>query len=382
MARIRIFVTVSHISCVYMGLYARSTRVADGEDILILSQGRRSPELVRTILDAAALHTWGAVHDLSLPAPPGDDYEPGVIKRFTRRAKDAPVLRHVYAWLLRRHERELDGRYERILLRLLGNTRASAGSVEIHTHTQAYPLQPLLRIFPQATLSFFEHGLGDYHYIADRHRLRAPIRVLFADRFKRFLDQRGIPAGDVLQLELPSDFPRFAEGALGTDRCRYPLPEGRPIVFVLLEAVDMYEVPQAFYAGYIDRILGAISGPERYHFVLKPHPAQSARSIATTRARSDESGLSYTVLDDPNDRGIAAEILFARFAERTEHVFCLFSSACFYLSQLYRSPHITYHYSTEHMDRWTVNAPPMYKRHFEALKPLIREVFSERCQPY
>ena len=144
----------------------------------------------------------------------------------------------------------------------------------------------------------------------------------------------------------------------------------------------MYQVPGAFWGAYIDGILNAISDSSGIHFLLKPHPSASAVSLAATLARCRERGISFTLMDDPLHKGVAAEVLFAEHAARTEHVFCLFSSACFYLSMLYPAMGITFHYSTERMERWTANAPPMYKRHFEALKPLIRGVFAERCVPY
>jgi hypothetical protein len=151
---------------------------------------------------------------------------------------------------------------------------------------------------------------------------------------------------------------------------------------VLLEAVDMYVVPPAFWGAYIDHVLSALPDPQGHHFLLKPHPAASPASLEATVRRCAELGLSFTLMTDPKEMGIAAEVLFAAYADRTDHVFCLFSSACFYLSRLYRSPHITYHYSTSWMERWTGQAPPMYKRHFAALKPLIEQVFAERCVPY
>ena len=382
--RIRVFITTSHISCVYMTLHARSTRSAGVRDVLLVDAGQRTGVLIHLIQEVASMHDWSLVHDFSDHVTTDHRFEPGVFKRLTRRWKEAPLARNIYGALLKRHLHKRDAAYRVRLRDLLRDVIKPTEEVVIYAHTQSPISEPLRLEFPQARLSFFEHGLGDYHYIVDQGQLRGPFRALFAEGFKRFLELRGIPSDQVLPLTLPVDYPQLASELMRkhgapTDKSR---PAEKPFVFVLLEAVDMYEVPEQFWGAYIDHLIGALDHPERYHYLLKPHPTQSAVSFRATEARFRGLGLSYTLLDDPADRGIAAEVLFARWSASTEHVFCLFSSACFYLSQLYRDPHITYHYSTTFMEKWTGNAPPMFKRHFDALKPLIEEVFAERCQPY
>lgn len=240
-----------------------------------------------------------------------------------------------------------------------------------------------MRLFPSAVLAFMEHGLGDYHYVIEHGRPKAPLHALFAARFMKYLDERGVPSQDIRSIDLPKDMSGILLQCLEELRVPVaPTPSGKPIVWILLEAVDMYEVPHEFWGAYIDHVLSNLPDPLDHHFILKPHPIASTPSLEVTIQHCTERGLSFTMMDDPRFKGIAAEVLFAAHAASVRHVFCLFSSACFYLSQLYKDPRITYHYSTDFMDKWTGNAPPMYKRHFAALKPLIEEVFAERCVPY
>lgn len=383
MHRLRIFLTTSHISSVFMTLHARATHAEGDMDVLLVDRGARRRSVTEAIRCASALHDWSLFHSFSTEVDDDHRFEPSLRKRLTRRWKELPLLRSIYSVLLRGYEARAQRADLAALKGLLAGTIGPGASVELFVHTQNHLQPALLRLFPGANLSFFEHGLGDYHYIIEHGLQRGPMIALFGGRFAEYLQKRGIDPREVRHIELPADVPALMTRML--DALRLPhlsIPDERPVAWVLLEAVDMYEVPQAFWGAYIDRVLAALPDPVRYHFLLKPHPSASATSLAATIERCKERGLSFTLMDDPLHKGMAAEVLFAEHMERTEHVFCLFSSACFYLSQLYRDRRIIYHYSTDFMDKWTGNAPPMYKRHFGALKPLISEVFAERCVPY
>lgn len=383
MSRLRIFLTTSHISSVFMTLHAAATHQPDDVDILLVDAGARRRAVIDAIRSTARLHPWALVHNCSIVLADDHRSEPTLRKRLTRRWKEAPVLRPIYRALLRVHIVRQQHRHVRMLRSLLGPYGFDHDRVELHLHAQNQLEAPLRALFPTAQPVFFEHGLGDYHYLLEHGRMRGPFVALFADRFTAYLHRQGKLDQEVRPIAIPADISSPMLRLLNDlEVPRTPLPDDRRFVLVLLEAVDMYMVPQAFWGAYIDHIISTLPGSERFHFLLKPHPAASATSLAATVHRCSELGLSFTLLDDPRHMGIAAEVLFAAYADRTDHVFCLFSSACFYLSQLYRSPHITFHYSTTWMEQWTGKAPPMYKRHFAALKPLIEQVFAERCVPY
>lgn len=382
-SRTRVFVTTSHISALYMTLHARATWIAGDRDVFLVDIGTRSTAVLAAIYRAAALHRWDALHSHSTVAEEDHRFEPGLMKRLTRRWKEVFPLRPLYDRSRKRFEQRRDARLMADLERTIG-ALLDVVDLEVFGHTQTVLNDLIARMRPRARSAYFEHGLGDYLYLVEGGRPRGPMYALFASGFKRFLSSRGIAEGNVRQLELPADFHSIALEQLSgvaPDTVRSG-SQDRPVVLVLLEAVDMYEVPDAFWGAYIDHVLAVLDEPQRFHFLLKPHPIASAGSLRATEAHCERLGLSYELLDAGWQRGIAAEVLFAQWTERTHHVFCLFSSACFYLSQLYRQSHITYHCSPDFMDRWTGQAPPMYKRHFEGLKPLIKEVFSERCIPY
>ena len=369
-----------------MTLFARSTRQVGGKDILLVDIGTRSNALIAVILKTATLHEWTFVKSFSEGVGDRHHFQPSLLKRLTRQWKELTFVRPAYALLLARYERARDKRLGSELKKLLDPHIDGTAKLEVFGHTQTHLDKLLVKLDPSARTSFFEHGLGDYHYIEQNGRLQGPLHALFADSFSSFLVRKGIPSDQVLPLSISVDFPSFADQQMtdllpkGSDH--HHIPFDKPLVFILLEAVDMYEVPHAFWPAYIDHVLSTLKDPARFHFLLKPHPISSEISIRATLDHCQRIGLSCSILDEPWQKSIAAEVMFAQWADRTEHVFCLFSSACFYLSQFYRNPRITYHYSTAFMNKWTSNAPPMYKRHFAALVPLIKEVFAERCKPY
>lgn len=384
MSRTRIFVTTSHISCVYMTLHARRTRLPDDSDVLLIDVGTRRKQVVDAISATAGMHDWSLVHSFSGSVGEDHSFEPSLIKRLTRKWKEAAVFRWVYGQLLARREHERNSRLI-VQLRQLIPALTSGSAVQVFGHTQTLLNDLIVRSYRESEQFFFEHGLGDYHYILEHGSMKGPLFAVFAQRFRMYLAKRGLSASGVQELDVSNGFPAIATAYLEKHgKGRSVLREvdlARPIVLVLLEAVDMYEVPMGFWGAYIDHILGALDHGD-YHFLLKPHPSASRISLDATVSHCRSRGLSFTLLDEAWQMSIAAEVLFAELAPRTQHVFCLFSSACFYLSQLYQEEHICYHYSTSFIAKWIDNAPPMYKRHFAALVPLIEEVFAERCLPY
>ena len=385
-AMVRVFICTSHISSLYMSLHARATWKAGMRDVLLIDTGLRRTSVINAILGTTKLHQWSIVHNFSARLADDRSFKPGWRKRLTREWKNSKLVRPVYGWLLQSYLQRRDARFRPVLHDVLHPVTDNGAPIEVFAHTETYLQRPLLQLHPYATIAFFEHGQGDYIHILSGNKPRGPLHALFAAPYRRFLEERGVASEWVRPLLIGDDFPSIANDLLRS------LPAagvstaepatGRILVFILLEAVDMYQVPSSFWGAYIDHVLAAIEEPRRYHFLLKPHPSQSPISLQMTLARCSERGISFTVLDAPEHQGIAAEILFARWSDRTEHVFCLVSTACFYLSQLYRDPRIKYHYSTTFFERWTGDAPPQFKRLFSEMKPLITKVLAERCQPY
>lgn len=385
MARTRVFVTTSHISCVFMCLHARHTARPGDRDILLVDIGERHGGMLRIIAEAAALHAWTLYKSFSGEPPEGISYKPSLWKRTVRRLKELPMARGFYRRALAAFEQRRDERYGRLMDELLRPFLGEGEELVVHGHTQTYLNKLIAARHPRAASVFFEHGIGDYIFIQEGGRLRGPMIALFARPFSAYLRRHGMSDSGILPLPMPVPFPEVAGELLTrhSDAQGLPaLPPGKPFVLILLESVELYEVPRRFWAAYIDHVLGALADPQRYHFLLKPHPRASKEALHCTEEHCRALGLSFSLLDEPWQKNMAMEVLFHHWADRTEHVFCLFSSACFYLSQLYPDPHIRYHSSIDFMDAFIGKAPPLFKQQFQAVKPLVKEVFSERCLPY
>jgi hypothetical protein len=149
-----------------------------------------------------------------------------------------------------------------------------------------------------------------------------------------------------------------------------------------MEAVEMYNVKRTFWQEYVAKCIQQINQPDKFIFLLKPHPVQSSESIKMTKLFFEKNNLRYKLLDYPLSSGMSIEVLFPLWKENVHHVFALFSSGVFYLSMLYPYPHITYHYSYDFMAEHISNAPEQYKKHFAGLKELIEKVFSLRCKKF
>lgn len=383
--RLRIFVTTSHISTVYMTLYADATKNEGDADVLLLDSGTRRQILIDLVRETSHAHSWKLYHCFSTAATEAHDFRPSLRKRLTRQWKVLPVVRKVYDILHALYLQKLDSNYKALLRRLLKNFEDSA-TVELFVMTQTYLNGPLKQLYPQATVHYLEHGIGDYFYVLEKKEPGKKFDAVFGEPFRRYLANKQQPADWIFPLAGMGHFSSLSRQLLERHARLLHLENiskpGKPCVFILLEAVDMYEVPESFWTAYIDHILTQINTPSNFHYLLKTHPVQSQVSIEKTEAHLRKLGLSYTLLAEDKISSASAEVLFEMWADQTRHVFCLFSSGCFYLSQLYRGYDIQFWYSTEFMSRYIGNAPPQYKAHFEGLRPLIEQVFAERCKPY
>jgi hypothetical protein len=252
--------------------------------------------------------------------------------------------------------------------------------------TQTYLNRPLQQLFPQASVNYIEHGMGDYYFVLDPKTPKGNLYCIFSEGYKRFLAKNGKSTDWVKPFPDLKNFPAIAEQLLEiqdkkiiTEKLKVP---EKPSVFILLEAVDMYNVKKTFWSEYLDHIFQKLENPKHYHYILKPHPMQSGESLTTTKNHFDSLGYSYTLLNETALINASAEVLFSLWKKQTEHVFCLFSSGCYYLSKLYADEKITFWYSTEFLSRYISNAPPQFLKLFKEIRPLIEEVLTENCKPY
>lgn len=383
--RIRIFVTTSHISTVYMTLQARTSRQEGDVDILFIDGGIRRRFLLDLIREVAGGYSWELFHSFSDAVDEKHDFVPGPLKLWIRKWKNFLVIKNIYNLFFLRYLRKKSRRNEEQIKKML----APLGTIplqQLFLMTQNYLGDPLLRLFPEAEVNYMEHGIGDYLYVQSHENGKKKFYAVFADSFRRFLEAKNIPAGYVRAIDglehfsgLAKELNKQHEHLLKVKDLDVP---EKPIVFILLEAVDMYNVPEHFWMDYPRHIIAQFDRPGDYHYLLKTHPVQSNISITYTERFFRENGLAYTLLAGEKLSSVSAEVLFENWAAQIRHVFCLFSSGCFYLSKLYCSENIQYWYSLDFTDRYIGNAPPQFKRHFEGLRPIIKSVFTENCKSY
>ncbi len=383
---IRIFLTPSHICTVYLSMLARETKTEDQIDILFIDASRRKQGLINVITETSKLHNWNLFHDFSIVESEELDYTPSTRKSFTRKIKNWPIVKNIYNFLLQRHFKSVDQKYRTELQHLLADYSIADAKVSLFMLTQTYLNRPLQQLFPKASINYAEHGIGDYYHILDPNISKGNFYCVFSVAYKRYLEKTGHSTDWVKALPQIASFPTLAGELLvnynKSIRLDQLIVPEKPCVFVLLEAVDMYQVNYSFWTEYLDQIFSQLETPGKYHYLLKPHPMQSEASLIATKKHLEDLGYSYTLLNHPTLINASAEVIFSFWKDKTEHVFCLFSSGCFYLSKLYAGEKIKFWYSTAFMSKHLGNAPPQFYKSFTESRKMIEEVFAENCIPF
>ena len=384
--RLRIFNTSSHVCTVYLTMLARETRQAGDIDILFLDAGARRKGSVEVILQTAKLHEWAKVHDFSISFDESKGYKPSTRKVITRRIKAWPVIRSIYNFLLASHMKSQDKKYRPLLSEILDPFIKDKKSIEIFQLTQTALNRQLMQLFPDASINYIEHGVIDYLFVLKPETPKGNFYGVFAEQYKRYLQKRNLPTDWVRQIPGTSDFPIIADENILrlSEKIHFEqldIPD-KPCVFVVLEAVDIYYVKPTFWGEYMDRIFAQLPYPEKFHYLLKPHPMQSEESLTATIKHFDSLGYQYTLLNQSSMSMVCAEVLFTLWKKKIEHVFCLFSAACFYLSLLYANEKIKFWYSTDFMRKHADKAPPDIHKAFLGACELIEEVFVDNCTAY
>lgn len=370
-----------------MTILARKTKKTDDVDILIIDTGIRRRELITLIKETASLHKWDHFEDLSESVDEQHDFKPDLRKRITRKVKSLPIIKPFYDKSLDKYLGKRDGNYRAILSSVFSKwTKNVNCSCELFLMTQTYLNRPLVQLFPNAAIHYMEHGIGDYYYFLEKEIPKGDFFAVFSKPYSQYLLKTG--RTDLKAIPIPgiNEFPVIAAGLFNIhtktlELDKLHIPE-KPVIYILLEAVDMYEVREEFWTAYIDHILTKVNTPEKYHFILKLHPMHSKHSLVRTEDYFRKLSLEFSVLGNEKLSSASAEVLFSKWAKNTEHVFCLFSSGCFYLSQLYDGLNIKFWYSTEFFSHYIENAPPQYKNLFVEIKPLLDEVLAEKCTAY
>ncbi len=380
---LRIFLSSSHLSTLFMALHAKKTRQTDCRDILIVESAKIKESLLKLIHDTNTIHKWDEIHDFVSAVSDEEDMKPTFRKTLTRKLKTKPIAKQIYNALHESHIKKERKKLKEKLETILKN-RIHSPKVELNFLPQTLLNPVLMGIFPNAKLRYFEHGLGDYLHAENLNGNE--FYCVFSEQLKKYLSEKGINNEFVSPSVTSADFEKASIDVIdhhpNKETILNSFKEKNLCVLILMESVEMYNVKKSFWTEYLEKCLEQIPNPNQFTFLLKPHPAQSIESIEITKSFFEKKGLKYKMLDAPSLTGMSIEILFPLWKDNINHVFALFSSSLFYLSVLYPESHITYHYSYEFMAKHIGNAPEQYKKHFYGLGELIEKVFSSNCRKF
>lgn len=377
---VRLFVSPSHLCTLYMILHARKTRKEGYKDILILDSPAKKRSLIDLIKGTQKIYDWHSIIDLSSPLDDSVDLVANSKKQLTRKLKSKPGFKQVYDYLLKRHTKK----QRTVEAQVLAEKIKDLGEViEVNVLTQTLVNEALFQLFPKAQLNYFEHGSGDY-YLVQKMKGNFNFYCVFADQFKKFLAEKGKDHSYVKQLTDYEKFPAIAKEVIDADEQRHELLEHFKVegkmVLILLEAMQLYQVPDQYYIDYIDLCMKQVKNPGDYTFVLKPHPAQTKRSIEDQYNRlKDHYKVKTILVDGGHFINFSVEVLFTVWKDQTDHFFGTYSSAIFYNSVLYKNSNTKFYFTYEFFLNYLQNAPQQFKDIYAGIKEPVKKVFSANC---
>lgn len=376
--KLRIFVSSSGLSTLYMAIYGRNSYQSGQTDILFIDTLALKPSQRELIYQAAQYHSFEGVFDLSRSLEESSSQVPGRIKQLTRKFKTYPVIKPIYDWLYAYKLRQEDQQHLQELLAIAGDVfNDSYSKVELLLQPVLHINSALMTKFPQAKVRYFEHGLGDYLDWKPGRNSETTFHCVFAEELSSYLEQKGEEAPQVIPLlgekgfaALDSPFPQIFPQMLAAS-----VPKGKPVVLLATQALAQFQVEAAYWDYFFDLCLTYIEQPEAVTFLLKPHPRQEPDMLARMKRFFKSKDLELIIWEDPAVKSLNLEILFDTLKEQVTHVFTPFSSTLFYLSKLYPDREIGYYYSLDSLSSFVQHTPDLYKKRWRSLNPYLKQVF-------
>jgi hypothetical protein len=361
--------------------YARKTNNENFKDVLILDTPPKKAALIKVITDTVKIYPWAEIINLSTVIPEEADFTPNTRKSLTRKLKTKPIIKPVYDFLLKLHLKKQKNSEAKIIQnQLMGKGNVS----EINILTQTGVNDVLFKLYPKASVNYFEHGQGDYFFIQNIKPYTYNFYCVFADKFKQYLQNREQENNYVKSLLSANDFPAIAKEVINTDAQQASIKaqlqvEGK-LVLILMENVQIYNVPDTFWTDYLDLCIAQVDNPNEYTFILKPHPTQSLKSIEISKHYIlNTCKLKALVIENKHAVNYSVEVLYSLWQDNTHYVFSVFSSALYYISKLYGNETTKYYYAYDFFKKYIGDAPPQFSSYFIDLDDLLRNVFSENC---
>jgi len=379
----RIFLTSSHLSTAFITLYASSTRQPGCSDILIIDHTNKKETLTQHIKNTAKFHEWEQIIDLSIPVDDDRNLKPTRVKKLTRYLKCKPGFKQVYDVLYKKQKVQALKKQRSLFQASLKTSPDRETALYLLTETILN--KALCKTFPDAKINFFEHGLTDYFFVVESKAFVSSLfYCIFADEFKAYLTRKKLENEFVIPYFNAAVFTNICQTFLNSKNefrgINDLLKDENKYSLLLLQNLEIYNVGKDFWPEYFDLCLKQIPDPEKYTFLIKPHPNQSNEIIFTIGEYFKSKKLKYIVLTDPVFVNMGIEIVFSVLQKKTHYVFGPFSSAVFYLSQLFPASHITYYHSYSFMKKHLGRSPEQLKQLFLKHEELIKEVFSEKCK--
>lgn len=380
---LRIFIGTSGLSALYQSIYAKNTRTTDDRDLFIVDALALKPSQKEPILQAIQHHHFDWVLDMSLALEEAATQVPGFRKRLTRKLKTLPVFKQVYDALYRRQEATQSTRLlERLLAKNPDPFHATYQSVKLHTQPIVQLNPSVLRKYPEAEIRYFEHGLGDYLDVEAKIQPGVKFHCIFDQELRAHRQKNG-KAFEFIQpvvgemgflqegLNFEAYFPKINE---------IKIPSEKPIVLLATQALRQFEVGDAFWLKFLDLCLEKVEEPEKYSFLIKPHPRQEKDVLERISAHLEKKGLEVILWQNPELKSLHLELIFRKMHQQVAFVFSPFSSAVFYLARLYPGQQTRYYYGIKALFEFTANTPAMYVRRWRELEPLLEDVFGTRAE--
>lgn len=377
--QLRIFLTSSCIATVYMSIYARQTKRRGQTDVLILDALALKPSHRELILQAAKLHKYHQVEDFSLENSEEATVVPSFNKHLTRTLKTQPGFKQVYNFLYYFHLKKVNRDHRKKLRKLFDPQFFEMEEVDLIMQPVLHLHLPLRKLFPGAQVRLFEHGIGDYLDLAKKLKPGDLFHCVFDEPFRHFLMRRGRDSFEIYAAVPEDSFEkasrRFTRIFPQLKALRPQAPPKKKVAILAMQSLEEFFIPPAFWDTFIDLCISRIPDPSEVHFLVKPHPRQSAQALEGISLYFTENGYSFEIWDSPAIRSLSLEILFQVWLPYVKYVFSPFSSSVFYLSYLYPSKEIAYYYSLESIYPFTYRTPDLYKNRWTTLQEYIREVF-------
>lgn len=374
---LRIFLTSSQLSTVYMSVFAKKSKIEGCKDVLIIDNFYKKKSLLKLIEDAASFHNWDLVIDLSIKIDDTQNLKPTFKKILTRRVKNIPLIKNIYTRLLNKNQQIYTQKYKEIIKLKLG-VFFSTEKVQLNLLTQTALNKALHSLFPIAETNYFEHGQGDYYYVLKPELTKGNFYCVFSELYKNYLHKKKIDSKFVRSYLDLNDFEESI--TIAGKSCAAEVNEIRKkkkkYILFLMDSLEIYYPPINFWTDYVERCIKEIDNANDFCWIVKPHPNQSNEVLQITKDFFEKTGLDFIMLDGPKFIPLSVEYIFVSLSSQIEAVFTTFSSAIFYLSYFYPNKS-KYFILYDFVGKYFGNAPKQYATVYKDLAEMYSGMFSE-----